>query len=109
MAYGLNIHNASGGVILDTTQRTGQLVGVYSHYGNTPGATVDKWGSMTGSQVSFNVPAPPANSSLWYVIVTTGLNDYQNGSGYSQISNSGNTISFRVLSDSWTYIYYGYK
>ncbi|WP_188064148.1 hypothetical protein [Sphingobium sp. KCTC 72723] len=109
MAYGLNLHNAQGGVILDTTQRTGQLTGVHSHFGNTPNASVNLYGSMTGDYQSFTVPYGPANSALWYVIVTAGTGDYENGSGYSQIYNDGETIFFRVKSNDWTYIYYGYK
>ncbi|MBV2150193.1 hypothetical protein KRZ98_18315 [Sphingobium sp. AS12] len=109
MAWGLNLYNAQGGAILDTTQRTGQLSGVHSFYGPTPGNTVDLWGSMNGSYQSITAPNGPANSILWYVIVSTGFDDYQNGSGYSQIYNTGQTIYYRTLNNDWTYIYYGYR
>lgn len=109
MAYGLNLHNAQGGVILDTTQRTGQITGVHSFYGPTPGNKVDLWGSMNGPYQSITVPYGPANSTLWYVIVSVNAADYNNGSGYSQIYNNGQQIFYRTLNDDWTYIYYGYR
>lgn len=77
MAYGLQVFNASGSVVMDSTTRCGRVMGTFST------------GTSNGS---VNI-TPPGSSTLWAALVSPKA-DIGDGSGAPGLSISGTTISW---------------
>lgn len=61
MAYGLQIFNAAGTKVLDTSDYTAQILGTFTVTGNA-------------SPTTFNVSGVPANSTVWAYSTKTPAN-----------------------------------
>ena len=116
MAYGLQLMNSAGQIVLDTNKRTMQIAGVLAVNGSTPGATsgfgtagVYEYG---GGFVAFTPPNRPANNGIWFAVTSPNNVSYDTGTGNVRIyEGPTNTINYWIYnpSGSTSYIYYGFR